>query len=93
MYNFDNKGADYVKNIVNKLCDELNKKNIDWNSLEGFVSSLGESINLYDDEKTILSEAYMSHQKDGRVNIRLTEIFLKYGFDVRANDGKMVRVA
>lgn len=74
--------------MADKIYNELKKKKIDWDSLEIFISGLGESINMYVDEETLLSEAYMSHRKDGRVNIRLTELFLKYGFDVNANDRK-----
>ncbi len=79
-----------MKAIAERIYKELNKKKIDWLSLEQYIASLGESINTYDEnmEETILSEAYISHRKVGSVNVRLTELFLKHGFDVKANEGK-----
>ncbi len=79
-----------MKTIIDKLHRELNKKSIDWDGVEEYVGSLGESINMYDKdgEESILSEAYMSHQKAGYVNEKLTDMFIKHGFDVSANEGK-----
>jgi len=79
-----------MKNIIDKIYRELNKKEIDWDGLAEYISVLGETINLYDDKtkESILSEAYMCHRKSGSVNKRLTDLFIKYGFDVSANDGK-----
>lgn len=39
-------------------------------------------------EESILSELYGSHYKPGYVNERLTDLFIKHGFKVAANEGK-----
>lgn len=79
-----------MKTITDKIYFALNKKVIDWKSLEEYISSLGEDINLYDekDEECILSESYKGHFGAGYINEKLTDLFVKYGFDVSANGGK-----
>lgn len=79
-----------MKTITEKLYFELNKKVIDWKSIEEYISSLGEDINLYDekDEECILSESYKNHMGIGYINEKLTDLFVKHGFDVTANGGK-----
>ena len=79
-----------MEKIVKNICDKLSKKQINWDDLETYVSGLGEKINVYDEDQdeSILSEVYQSHGRAGNINLRLTEIFLKHGFDVKANAGK-----
>lgn len=38
-----------MKAIAERIYKELNKKKIDWISLEQHIASLGESINTYDE--------------------------------------------
>ena len=42
--------------MADKLYNELKKKKIDWDSLEIFISGLGDSINMYVDEETLLKQ-------------------------------------
>ena len=79
-----------MKEIVDKIYKQVNKKEIDWEQLEEYISGLGDEINVYDEEEdeSILSELYSSHSHPGSINIRLTEMFIKHGFDVNANEGK-----
>lgn len=79
-----------MKTIIDGIQREINKKKIDWNRVEEYVVNFGEQINFYnkEDEETILSELYSSHYKPGYVNERLTDLFIKHGFDVAANKGK-----
>jgi len=79
-----------MKEIVDMIYKLLNKKEIDWRQLEEYISSLGKEINAYDEEEdeSILSLLYSSHSHTGSVNVRLTDLFIKHGFDVRANGGK-----
>lgn len=79
-----------MSEIGDKICEQVSQKEIDWEWIEGYVSGLGEKINAYDEKwnESILSELYLSHGHPGSVNLRLTEMFLKYGFDVKANEGK-----
>lgn len=79
-----------MKKIVDKIYKQVNKKRIDWEQLEEYISGLGDEINAYDEgeDETILSELYSSHRHPGSVNVRLTELFIKHGFDVKANEGK-----
>lgn len=79
-----------MKEIVDKIYKQVNKKEIDWEKLEEYISGLGDEINTYDEEEneSILSELYSSHSHPGIVNVRLTELFIQHGFDVKANEGK-----
>lgn len=82
-------GGEKMKTIIDGIKKEISKKKIDWKRVEKYVMSLGEQINSYneEDEETILSEIYSSHYQPGCVNERLTDLFIKHGFDVAANDG------
>ena len=73
-----------MQTITEKLYFALNKKVIDWNRLEEYISSLGEDINLYDEqeEECILSQAYKAHFGTGYINEKLTDLFIKHGFDL-----------
>ena len=71
----------------------LSKKTVDWDKVETVIKSLGTHINdLYNssfpDDGTILSELYIdSHSyKRGEILVELTKLFLKYGYDVHANN-------
>lgn len=79
----------HSKPFVENIYNEFSKKQIDWNLLEKYIISLGDYINHYDEEyeECILSQAYMEH-KDGKDNLQLTELFIKHGFDVTANEGR-----
>lgn len=50
---------------------------------------MGDEINAYDEkqEESVLSDLYYNYHP-GYVNVRLTELFIKHGFDVKANEGK-----
>lgn len=78
-----------MKDLTNRIYKELRKKIIDWNRVEEYIISLGDAINYYDDfeEECILSQAYQGCS-NGIVNVQLTELFLKHGFEVSANEGR-----
>lgn len=76
-----------MKKYVDKIYDALKGRKVDWDNVEAIVKSIGNDINQCDGEETILSELYNYNSRDGRVNKKLTEIFLKHGFDVRGNNG------
>ena len=79
-----------MKEIISKIAMQLKQKFIDWSEVEEAIKCLGENINMYDDgsEECILSELYMSTHRPGTCNKMLTELFVKHGFDVSANEGK-----
>ena len=76
-----------------QLSKLLSKKVINWVEAEAILESFGNHINdkyndsPYDDG-TILSELYMdSHSYErGEILVELTRLFLKYGYDVHANN-------
>lgn len=70
---------------------EINKKEIDWGAVEKEIRALGNKINEIDeidDSFTVLSEIYLDYRGKGSVLARLTELFLKCGFDVQGNNGR-----
>lgn len=78
--------------IVSKLKKTVSAKKIDWTLAESLIEALGENINdieetVADEKETILSELY-EHIDSGKgdVAVRLTELFLKHGYDVSVND-------
>lgn len=79
-----------MKDIADKIRQALNENIIDWNTLEKYVGSLGEKINMYDEQydESILSESYKAHFGAGYINEKLTDLFINYGFDVAANGGR-----
>lgn len=79
----------------NKLSALLSKKVIDWEKAETIIKSLGDHINDNyvecphdDDNDTLLSKLYFeSHSyKRGEMLLKLTKLFLQYGYDVHANN-------
>lgn len=66
---------------------EITKHEIDWNRVEEEVKALGEHINDIYDTDSELSELYHGFEGDGSILTRVTELFLKHGFDVNANGG------
>ena len=75
--------------IVSKLKHTISAKKIDWAMAESLIEELGDAINdVIDDEDTILSELY-GYIDSGRgdIGVKLTELFLKHGYDVSVNDG------
>lgn len=79
-----------MKTIIDGIKKEISRKKIDWELVEKYIASLGEQINFYniEEEESILSDLYGSHRKAGHVNERLTDLFIKHGFDVNSNEGK-----
>ena len=79
--------------IVSKLKKALSAEVIDWMEAESLIASLGENINdviedIADEPETILSQLYgYLEMGEGHIGSKLTELFLKHGFDVSANDG------
>lgn len=76
-----------------KLSKLLSKKAVNWNEVESIIKSLGTHINdkllhYSYEEGTILSELFLdSHTyQRGEILVELTKIFLKYGYDVHANN-------
>ena len=76
-----------------RLFNLISKKVINWDEVELIIESLGNHINdKYSDyscdDGTILSELYIdSHSYErGEILVKLTRLFLKYGYDVHANN-------
>lgn len=76
-----------------QLSKLLSKKVINWVEAETIIESFGNHINdKYNDsafdDGTILSELYIeSHSYErGEILVKLTRLFLKYGYDVHANN-------
>lgn len=74
--------------LENKLYKELNKKKIDWEKVETIIKENQDYINKFVDEDCSLSECYHYFYQQGKDALKLTELFLEYGFDVSANEGK-----
>ena len=71
--------------MLDNLREELQKKNKDWTKIEEEIKTL-ENINWCDfDDETILSGFYHD-DLDGKDLLKLTELFLKNGYDVKANE-------
>ena len=79
--------------IVLKLEEAISDKTIDWGEVELLIESLGENINdiskvIADEPETILSNLYgYIEMEEGYIGLKLTELFLKHGYDVSANEG------
>lgn len=75
--------------IISNLEDIFLAKKIDWAVVESLIEALGENINdAIDDDVTILSELFWGiGSGKGDIVVKLTELFLKHGYDVSANDG------
>lgn len=78
-----------MRTIKEKICRELTKRKTNWDNIEKYIQNMGDAINmLYEYEESILSDLYKCHLRKGDVNERLTDLFLKHGFDVSANEGR-----
>lgn len=79
--------------IVSKLKKVMCAKTIDWVMTEQLIEALGENINdiieiIAGEPETILSELYgYADWGKGDIIVKLTDLFLKHGYDVSANDG------
>ena len=71
-----------------QLSKLLSKRSVNWIEIEEIIKSLGNHINDKYDDGTILSELYFdSHSYErGEILVKLTQLFLQYGYDVHAND-------
>lgn len=72
-----------------KICirKNIDSKCVDWTIIEEYISRLGENINdVIDEEDTFLSDLYPDVH-NGYNAVKLTELFLRYGYDVSANNG------
>lgn len=78
-----------MRTIKEKIYRELTKRKTNWDNIEKYIQNMGDAINmLYEYEESILSALYKCHLRKGDVNERLTDLFLKHGFDVSANEGR-----
>ena len=79
---------EYPSSIIDS---ETAKDNPDWEFVENCIREMGDEINKldYDDgEETLLSAIIYDHAEYyGKNLLRLTELFLKHGYDVSANGG------
>jgi len=79
--------------IIEKLKTVISAKNIDWTMTESLIEALSENINdiidvIADEPETILSNLYeYVDMGTGNIAVKLTELFLKHGYDVSANEG------
>ena len=74
---------EYPSSIIDS---ETAKDNPDWELVENCIREMGDDINKldYDDgEETLLSAIIYDHAEYyGKNQLRLTELFLKHGYDV-----------
>lgn len=78
-----------TEEIRKQIIREYGRDNTDWDRLEGLVTELGDAINdKVNPEETLLSELFGDYSyKDGGKLLRLVKLFLRCGYDVRANNG------
>ena len=74
-----------------RLSKLLSEKVVNWVEVEAIIESLGNHINDKNNDgsdDTILSGLYLESDsyKRGEILVELTRLFLKYGYDVHAND-------
>lgn len=78
--------------IISRLEDIISARKVGWTTAECLIESLGENINdvkevIAGEPETILSDLYeYVDSGKGDIAVRLTELFLKHGYDVSAND-------
>ena len=69
------------------IYSEINKKHIDWTAVEKEIIALGDRINDRYEDGTYLSELILGYNGTGDVITKVTELFMKHGYDVKANGG------
>lgn len=78
---------EYFKGKALSIYSEITKSEIDWIRVEKEIKELGEHINDFNEDNCILSDLYYGFEGDGSILTKVTELFIKHGFDVNANDG------
>ncbi|MBP3279180.1 MAG: hypothetical protein J6M44_09525 [Butyrivibrio sp.] len=82
----DSREKDSLVKIIETEIDKGEKT--DWTLVEENIVLLGNEINSADkDGETVLSEMILSSYENGKNILLLTEMFLKHGYDVSANNG------
>jgi len=73
--------------LKEKIEKAVSPKRIDWAKTEEYIRQLGDNINdIEDGDDSFLSNLYC-YIRNGRDAVKLTELFLHYGYDVSANNG------
>ncbi len=79
--------SNYPSTIIDS---EMNKDNPDWTVIEEQIIKMGDTINTLDygdGDRTLLADIIWEHE-DCKDLFELTKLFLKHGYDVKANGGK-----
>ena len=79
---------DYIKDIVNKLLEIINKPDMDWDEFDAVLNSI-DDINAYDEEYgiDILSTLLGSIIRKKFLATDIVKHFMDCGYDVTANNG------
>lgn len=73
--------------MFEELEEMLSGPEIDWCQVDSAVKTLGENVNAWEEGESLLAFFY-GVVEEAEAAYKLTEIFLRNGFDIGANDGR-----